>query len=78
MARLSSGSKKTKRVRIDLLTSAAKTLRESAAFRPDLVLGFGQGGVIAGLLRYPLRVGPPGEKSSEPRGSSSWSCVVED
>ena len=56
MARLSSSSKKTKRVRIDLLTSAAKTLRESAAFRPDLVLGFGQGGVIAGLLRYPLLV----------------------
>ena len=56
VARLSGGSKKTKRVRIDLLTSAAKTLRESAAFRPDLVLGFGQGGVIAGLLRYPLLV----------------------
>ena len=56
VARLSSSSKKTKRVRIDLLTSAAKTLRESAAFRPDLVLGFGQGGVIAGLLRYPLLV----------------------
>ena len=80
VARLSSGSKKTKRVRIDLLTSAAKTLRESAGVPSRSCVGIWTRGRDSGTITLspPGGVGPPGEKSSEPRGSSSWSCVVED
>ena len=49
-----SGGKKIKRLRVDLLTSCAKVLREIGSFLPDLVVGFGQGGVISALLRWPL------------------------
>ena len=48
------GAKKIKRLRVDLLTSCAKVLREVASFGPDFVIGFGQGGVIVGLIRWPL------------------------
>ena len=54
--RLPAGNKKNKRMRVDLLTSCAKVLREVAAYKPDLILGFGQGGVVAALLRWPLVV----------------------
>ena len=56
VARLPAGNKKNKRMRVDLLTSCAKVLREVAAYKPDLILGFGQGGVIVALLRWPLVV----------------------
>ena len=56
VARLPAGNKKNKRMRVDLLTSCAKVLREVAAYKPDLILGFGQGGVVVALLRWPLVV----------------------
>ena len=56
VARLPAGNKKNNRMRVDLLTSCAKVLREVAAYKPDLILGFGQGGVIVALLRWPLVV----------------------
>ena len=56
VARLPAGNKKNKRMRVDLLTSCAKVLREVAAYKPGLILGFGQGGVVVALLRWPLVV----------------------
>ena len=56
VARLPAGNKKNKRMSVDLLTSCAKVLREVAAYKPDLILGFGQGGVVVALLRWPLVV----------------------
>ena len=50
------GAKRIKRIRVDLLTSCAKLLRDAAGFLPDFVIGFGQGGVIAALVRWPLVV----------------------
>lgn len=50
------GPKRVKRIRVDLLTSCAKVLRDSAAFLPDLVIGFGQGAVVSALIRWPLVV----------------------
>ena len=50
------GPKRIKRVRVDLLTSCAKLLRDAAGFLPDFVIGIGQGGVIAALVRWPLVV----------------------
>ena len=50
------GSKKLKRLRVDALTSCAKVLREMAAFVPDFLVGFGQGGIIVALVRRPLVV----------------------
>ena len=50
------GSKKLKRLRVDALTSCAKVLREIAAFVPDFLVGFGQGGIIVALVRRPLVV----------------------
>ena len=50
------GDRQVKRVRVDLLTSCAKVLRNIGAFLPDFVIGIGQGGVIAGMLRFPLVV----------------------
>ena len=38
VARLPAGNKKNKRMRVDLLTSCAKVLREVAAYKPDLIL----------------------------------------
>ena len=50
------GTKKLKRLRVDLLTSCAKVLRDAGAYLPDFLIGFGQGGVIAALVRWPLVV----------------------
>ena len=48
------GDRKVKRARVDLLTSAAKLARAIADYGPDFVVGFGQGGIVAGILRWPL------------------------
>ena len=48
------GDRQVKRARVDLLTSCAKTLRSIGSYLPDFVVGLGQGGVIAGMLRFPL------------------------
>ena len=50
------GDRQTKRVRVDLLTSCAKALRSIGGYLPDFVVGLGQGGIIAGMLRFPLVV----------------------
>ena len=50
------GDRQTKRVRVDLLTSSAKALRSIGGYLPDFVVGLGQGGIIAGMLRFPLVV----------------------
>ncbi|CAK9046219.1 Retrovirus-related Pol polyprotein from transposon opus [Durusdinium trenchii] len=50
------GVKRIKRIRVDLLTSCAKLLRDAAGFLPDFVIGFVQGGVVAALIRWPLVV----------------------
>eukprot|EP00435_Cladocopium_sp_Y103_P073148 s386_g42.t1 len=50
------GPKRIKRIRVDLLTSCAKLLRDAAGFLPAFVVGIGQGGVIAALVRWPLVV----------------------
>ena len=44
------GFKKIKRIRVDLLTSCAKVLREATGFKPQL----GQGGLVVAALRWPL------------------------
>ena len=48
------GTKKIKRLRVDLLTSCAKVLWEAVSFGPQLVVGLGQGGIIAAVIRWPL------------------------
>jgi hypothetical protein len=50
------GERQVKRMRVDLLTSCAKVLRSIGAHLPDFLIGFGQGGLIAGMLRFPLVV----------------------
>ena len=50
------GTKKIKRLRVDLLTSCAKVLREAVSFGPQFVVGLGQGGIIAAVIRWPLAV----------------------
>ena len=55
MGRLT-GTKKMKRLRVDLLTSCAKVLREAVSFGPQFVVGLGQGAIIAAVIRWPLAV----------------------
>ena len=50
------GVKKIKRIRVDLLTSCAKVLREATGFRPQFMVGLGQGGLVVAALRWPLVV----------------------
>ena len=50
------GTKKIKRIRVDLLTSCAKVLREASGFRPQFLVGLGQGGLVTAVLRWPLVV----------------------
>ena len=45
-----------KRARVDMLTSCATVLRSIGYHLPDFVVGMGQGGLIVGLLRFPLMV----------------------
>ena len=52
------GTKKIKRLRVDLLTSCAKVLREAVSFGPQFVVGLGQGGVVSAVIRWPLAVEP--------------------
>ena len=42
------GTKKIKRLRVDLLTSRAKVLRKAVRFGPQFVVGLGQGGIVSG------------------------------
>ena len=46
-----------KRLRVDLLTSCAKVLREATGFKPQFLVGLGQGGLVAAVLRWALVVG---------------------
>ena len=48
------GVKKIKRIRVDLLTSCAKVLQEATVFRPQFMVGLGQGGLVVAALRWPL------------------------
>ena len=41
------GTKRVKRLRVDLLTSCAKVLREATGFKPQFLVGLGQGGLVA-------------------------------
>ena len=50
------GEKQIKRARVDVLTSCATVLRSIGYHVPDFLIGVGQGGLIAGLLRFPLMV----------------------
>ena len=50
------GTKKIKRLRVDLRTSCAKVLREAVSFGAQFVVGLGQGGIIAAVIRWPLAV----------------------
>ena len=50
------GVKKIKRTRVDLLTSCAKVLREATGFKPQFMVGLGQGGLVVAALRWPLVV----------------------
>ena len=45
-----------KHLRVDLLTSCAKVLREATGFKPQFLVGLGQGGLVAAVLRWPLVV----------------------
>ena len=45
-----------KRLRVDLLTSCAQVLREATGFKPQFLVGLGQGGLVAAVLRWPLVV----------------------
>ena len=56
----------TKRVRVDLLTSCAKVLREATGFKPQFLVGLGQGGLVAAVLRWPL-VGQESAAKGGPR-----------
>ena len=47
---------RVKRLRVDLLTSCAKVLREATGFKPQFLVGLGQGGLVAAVLRWPLVV----------------------
>ena len=47
------GTKRVKRLRVDLLTSCAKVLREATGFKPQFLVGLGQGGLLAAVLRWP-------------------------
>ena len=50
------GTKRVKRLRVDLLTSRAKVVREATGFKPQFLVGLGQGGLVAAVLRWPLVV----------------------
>jgi hypothetical protein len=50
------GERQVKRARVDMLTSCATVLRSIGYHLPDFVVGMGQGGLIVGLLRFPLMV----------------------
>jgi len=50
------GEKLIKAVRVDLLTSCAKVLRDVSARMPDVLVGDGQGAFIVAMLRKPLVV----------------------
>ena len=50
------GTKKIKRIRVDLLTSCAKVLREASGFSPQFLVGLGQGGLVVAALRWSLVV----------------------
>ena len=50
------GTERVKRLRVDLLTSCAKVLREATGFKPQFLVGLGQGGLVAAVLRWPLVV----------------------
>ena len=50
------GTKRVKRLRVDLLTSCAKVLREATGFKPQFLVGLGQGRLVAAVLRWPLVV----------------------
>ena len=50
------GTKRIKRLRVDLLTSCAKVLREATGFKPQFLVGLGQGGLVTAVLRWPLVV----------------------
>ena len=50
------GTKRVKRLRVDLLTSCAKVLREATGFKPQFLVGLGQGGLVAAVLRWTLVV----------------------
>ena len=39
-------------MRVDLLTSCAKVLREATGFKPQFLVGLGQGGLVAAVLRW--------------------------
>jgi hypothetical protein len=49
-----SGEKLVKSTRVDLLTSCAKVLRDAVHFGPNVIVGDGQGGAVANVIRYPL------------------------
>ena len=67
------GVKKIKRIRVDLLTSCAKVLREATGFKPQFMVGLGQGGLVVAALRWPLVVeDAPGEESSEEGSPFRW------
>ena len=48
------GNKLNKAFRVDLLTSCAKLLRGIVKHHPDLLIGKGQGAVIASCIRLPM------------------------
>ena len=50
------GTKEIQRLRVDLLTSCAKVLREAVSFGPQFVVGLGQGGVVSAVIRWPSAV----------------------
>ena len=53
------GTKRVKRLRVDLLTSCAKVLREATGFKPQFLVGLGQGGLVAAVLRWRSSLGRP-------------------
>ena len=49
------GTKRVKRLRVDLLTSSAKVLREATGFKPQFLVRLGQGGLVAAVVRLQAR-----------------------
>ena len=62
------GTKRVKRLRVDLLTSCAKVLREATRFKPQFLVGLGQGGLVAAVLRWHCSLSRPGTFRGEEGG----------
>ena len=70
------GTKRTKRLRVDLLTSCAKVLREATGFKPQFLVGLGQGGLVTAVLRWELTLQARNLQRKEARAAGeAWAGI---